>query len=232
MPPCLTLSIIRYGSRVKWSNPGKGVAPSPTPWCSSYRKGSLRVTLDYGRQLYLEKLFWCDVNRLSRQFVCFFSFLFRCGKPQITWFIISFFLFYFNFFLSLTITTKNVRYLTFHSFFFLSFFFSLKITTKTSEISPFFLSFFLSFFPFLKSACCYDCWLDSLSAFFSLLFRCGKLQITWFVLSFFLFSLIFSFFKDYNKKTSQISSSILSLFFSWIFCVQTLTECYPCVLYY
>ena len=25
----------------------------PTPWCSSYRKGSLRVTLDYGRQLYL-----------------------------------------------------------------------------------------------------------------------------------------------------------------------------------
>ena len=42
-----TLSIIRYGSRVKWSNPGNGVAPSPTPWCSSYRKGSLRVTLDY-----------------------------------------------------------------------------------------------------------------------------------------------------------------------------------------
>ena len=25
----------------------------PTPWCSSYRKGSLRVTHDYGRQLYL-----------------------------------------------------------------------------------------------------------------------------------------------------------------------------------
>ena len=52
MPPCLTLSIIRYGSRVKWVNPGKGVAPSPTPWCGSYRKGSLRVTLDYSRQLY------------------------------------------------------------------------------------------------------------------------------------------------------------------------------------
>ena len=31
MRPYLTLSIIRYGSRVKWSNPGKGVAPSPTP---------------------------------------------------------------------------------------------------------------------------------------------------------------------------------------------------------
>ena len=52
MLPCLTLSIIRYASRVKWSNPGRGVAPSPTPWCSSYRKGSLRVTFDYGRQLY------------------------------------------------------------------------------------------------------------------------------------------------------------------------------------
>ena len=26
-----TLSIIRYISRVKWSNPGKEVAPSPTP---------------------------------------------------------------------------------------------------------------------------------------------------------------------------------------------------------
>ena len=53
MPPCLTLSIIRYGSRIKWSNPGKGVVPSHTLWCDSYRKGSLCVTLDYGRQLYL-----------------------------------------------------------------------------------------------------------------------------------------------------------------------------------
>ena len=38
MPPCLALSIIRYGLRVKWSNPGKGVAPSPTPWCSKLSK--------------------------------------------------------------------------------------------------------------------------------------------------------------------------------------------------
>ena len=35
IPPGLTLSIIRYGSRVKWSNPGKGVTPSLTPRCSS-----------------------------------------------------------------------------------------------------------------------------------------------------------------------------------------------------
>ena len=36
IPPCLTFSNIRYVLRVKWSNPGKGVAPSPTPWSSSY----------------------------------------------------------------------------------------------------------------------------------------------------------------------------------------------------
>ena len=30
----------------------QGVAPSPTPQCSSYRKGSLWVALDYDCQLY------------------------------------------------------------------------------------------------------------------------------------------------------------------------------------
>ena len=45
MHPCLTLSNIRYVSRGKWSNPGKGVEPSPTPWCSSYWKGSLQAPL-------------------------------------------------------------------------------------------------------------------------------------------------------------------------------------------
>ena len=48
IPPCLTISIIRYVSRVKWSNS----APSPTPRCSSYWKGSLLVALDFGRQLF------------------------------------------------------------------------------------------------------------------------------------------------------------------------------------
>ena len=33
MPPCLTLSIIRYRSRVKWVNPEKGVGPSLTLRC-------------------------------------------------------------------------------------------------------------------------------------------------------------------------------------------------------
>ena len=41
---------VRIKGKVEQSR--EEVAPSPTPWCSSYRKGSLRVTLDYGRQLY------------------------------------------------------------------------------------------------------------------------------------------------------------------------------------
>ena len=58
MPPCLTLSIIRYRSRVKWSNPGKGVVPSPTPRCSIYQKGRLWVTLDLDCQLYFLLFFY------------------------------------------------------------------------------------------------------------------------------------------------------------------------------
>ena len=50
MTPCLTLRILKYVSRVKWSNPGNGVAPSPTPRCSSYWKGSFPVALDNGLQ--------------------------------------------------------------------------------------------------------------------------------------------------------------------------------------
>ena len=53
LPPCLTLSNIRYISRAKWSNPGNEVAPSPTPQCSSYWKGSLLIVLNYGHQLYI-----------------------------------------------------------------------------------------------------------------------------------------------------------------------------------
>ena len=46
----INTSTIRYVSRVKWSNPRKGVVS--TPRYSSYWKGSLRVALDFGRQLY------------------------------------------------------------------------------------------------------------------------------------------------------------------------------------
>ena len=58
IPPCLILSNIRYRWRVKWSNSGKEVAASPTHLCSSYWKGSLLVTLDYGRHLYFSLLIY------------------------------------------------------------------------------------------------------------------------------------------------------------------------------
>ena len=79
MPPCLTLSIIRYRSRVKWSTPRKGVAPSPTSWCHSYWKGSLWVTIDYGHQFYLLCFWswseWSVLRNLFfiRESVCFQS---------------------------------------------------------------------------------------------------------------------------------------------------------------
>ena len=44
---------VRIKGKVEQSR--EGVAPSPTP-CSSYRKRSLRVTLDYGRQLSIHTL--------------------------------------------------------------------------------------------------------------------------------------------------------------------------------
>ena len=44
MLPCLTLCIIRYGSRIKWTNPGEGEAPFHTSSCNRYWKSSLRVT--------------------------------------------------------------------------------------------------------------------------------------------------------------------------------------------
>ena len=53
MLPCLTLSDIRYVSRVKWSNPGKRVVPPLHLGVVAIKKGSLLVTLDYGCQLYL-----------------------------------------------------------------------------------------------------------------------------------------------------------------------------------
>ena len=56
----LTLSNIRYVSRIKWSNPGKGVVLSPTSQSSIYWKGSLLVALDYSRQLYFILESWSE----------------------------------------------------------------------------------------------------------------------------------------------------------------------------
>ena len=75
IPPCLTLSIIRYGSRIKWSNPGKEIVPFPTPWCSRYRKGSLQVILDYDYLFIYNCLFYLSLFCLYGFFV-FFSLIF------------------------------------------------------------------------------------------------------------------------------------------------------------
>ena len=54
---------VRIKGKVEQSR--EGVAPSSTHWCSSYRKGSLRVTLDYGRQLYFYLLICPQVNAIT-----------------------------------------------------------------------------------------------------------------------------------------------------------------------
>ena len=72
IPPCLTLSIIRYVSRVKWSNPGKGIAPSPILRCSSYWKRSLQVALNYGHQLYLITLYI---------YIYIYIYIYKISKP-------------------------------------------------------------------------------------------------------------------------------------------------------
>ena len=73
IPPCLTLSNIKYVSRVKWSNSGKVVAPFLTPRCSSYRKGSLLVTFDYIRQLY----FYNGIHNVIPSLILFLINLFQ-----------------------------------------------------------------------------------------------------------------------------------------------------------
>ena len=42
MPPCLTLSIIRYGPRVKWSNPGTGVVSPLFCGVVAIEKGAIK----------------------------------------------------------------------------------------------------------------------------------------------------------------------------------------------
>ena len=51
----------------------EGVAPSPTPWCSSYRKGSLWVTLDNGRQQYMDIHYFKWINSVFSFFFPYFS---------------------------------------------------------------------------------------------------------------------------------------------------------------
>ena len=53
IPPMLNTQNDQVQIKRKWSNPGKRVAPSLTPQCSTYSKGSLRIALDNGRLTYL-----------------------------------------------------------------------------------------------------------------------------------------------------------------------------------
>ena len=60
MSPCLTLSIIRYGSRVKGSNPEKWVA-HPLHLCVvAIEKGAFGSPSTKGRQLYFTYYFWVE----------------------------------------------------------------------------------------------------------------------------------------------------------------------------
>ena len=65
-------------SRVKWSNPGKEVAPTVTHRCCSYWQGGFRVTLNNGRQLFLYIYIYIYVVHSIR----FQTFLYRYLKFQ------------------------------------------------------------------------------------------------------------------------------------------------------
>ena len=65
---------VRIKGKVEQSR--KGVAPSPTHWCNSYRKGSLRVTLDYGRQLYFTLLIYIYIYMCVC--VCVLTYIYVC----------------------------------------------------------------------------------------------------------------------------------------------------------
>ena len=50
----------------KWSNPGIEIVPSPTPWCSSYWKGSLHVTFDNNLYISICDILLCKFFPLSQ----------------------------------------------------------------------------------------------------------------------------------------------------------------------
>ena len=92
IPICLTLSIIKYGSRVKWINPAEGVLPSPTPrWCN-YWKGSLQVAFNYGRQLYIHV---CVC-------VCVCNWINSCDKCEICYWTLNIYIYIYIYILSST----------------------------------------------------------------------------------------------------------------------------------
>ena len=68
MTPCLTLSNIRYISRVKWSNPGKEVAPSLNLGVVAIEKGAFMPTSTEGDNFTFTIVTWCKIS-VSKSFV-------------------------------------------------------------------------------------------------------------------------------------------------------------------
>ena len=127
--PCLTHSNIRYISRVKWSNPGKGIAPSPRPRCSSYWKGSLLVALDYGHHYFLLDRYpiLSFENRYYKYILSKLKFLIKSLQWK------------FSFFVWKIITTFSLLF---------NLLLSKKQQYKTKKISHIFFTFYL-IFPFV-----------------------------------------------------------------------------------
>ena len=74
MPPCLTLSIISYASRVKWSNPVKGVVPSLHLGVVAIEKGAFRspsTMVSNLLLLYLKERWEVIELKLSKQLMDF-----------------------------------------------------------------------------------------------------------------------------------------------------------------
>ena len=77
----LNIQYSKVWIKVKWSIPGKGVASFPTPWCSSYWKGSLQLSLVNNRPTYLTDTYiyiyiYIYINKPPKtQFFCLFYIL-------------------------------------------------------------------------------------------------------------------------------------------------------------
>ena len=74
IPPCLTLSTIRYVSRVKWSNPGKGVAPSPTPRCSTEKGAFWLPSITVANNNNFNRILCLHVEKKYSEYVCIYIF--------------------------------------------------------------------------------------------------------------------------------------------------------------
>ena len=76
------LNTRHYKVRIK-SKVEKRVVPSPTPRCSNYSKGSLRVALDYDRQLYL----YISLNNTNILYLHIFVYILSsCHIDFIVWY--------------------------------------------------------------------------------------------------------------------------------------------------